>query len=159
VPDAVDLTAVPLPRALTELDSSPRGLTSAQAQSRLQQYGPNEIPEQHRNPILAFLGEPVFMGLGATNVMVHWWMWLCWKGLAADREVGDTVDTAFPSQPYLPTGPIRLPGGAIYGIFTVERREVWSAVAPPVTTHPTDLGVPKWRCNGHSVGLTGAKKR
>ena len=54
--DAVDLKAVPLPEALTELDSSPQGLTSAQAQSRLARYGPNEIIEKHRNPVLAFLG-------------------------------------------------------------------------------------------------------
>ncbi|HUO37549.1 MAG TPA: HAD-IC family P-type ATPase, partial [Mycobacterium sp.] len=54
--DAVDLTAVPLPRALTELDSSPQGLTSAQAQSRLARYGPNEIAEKRRNPVLVFLG-------------------------------------------------------------------------------------------------------
>jgi predicted transcriptional regulator len=38
----------------------------------------------------------------------------------------------------------------------VERREVWSAVAPLVTTQ-TDVGVPKWRYNGRSVGLAGAK--
>ncbi len=54
--DAVDLKAVPLPEALRELDSSPQGLTSAQAQSRLARYGPNEITEKHRNPVLAFLG-------------------------------------------------------------------------------------------------------
>jgi len=40
----------------------------------------------------------------------------------------------------------------------VERREVWSAVAPTVTTQTADVGVPKWRCNGDSVGLAGAKK-
>jgi len=56
VADAVDLKAVPLREALTELDSSPQGLTSAQAQSRLARYGPNEITEKHRNPVLAFFG-------------------------------------------------------------------------------------------------------
>ncbi|MCV7090034.1 plasma-membrane proton-efflux P-type ATPase [Mycobacterium interjectum] len=54
--DTVDLKAVPLPELLTELDSSAQGLTSTQAQSRLARYGPNEIAEKHRNPVLAFLG-------------------------------------------------------------------------------------------------------
>ncbi len=47
---------IPLPEALTELGSSLHGLTSAQAQSRLQRYGPNEIAEEHHNPVLVFLG-------------------------------------------------------------------------------------------------------
>ena len=51
-----ELDSVPLGQALAELDSSARGLTSAQANSRLQQYGPNEIVERHRNPVLALLG-------------------------------------------------------------------------------------------------------
>ncbi len=51
-----ELASVPLPQALTELDSSAQGLTSAQARSRLERYGPNEIAEQHHNPILEFLG-------------------------------------------------------------------------------------------------------
>src|ERR1700740_476604 len=51
-----ELASIPLLQALTELESSARGLTSAQARSRLQRYGPNEIAEQHRNPILVFLG-------------------------------------------------------------------------------------------------------
>ncbi|GAB89195.1 plasma-membrane proton-efflux P-type ATPase [Gordonia rhizosphera] len=54
--EAVDLTAIPLSAALTELDSSPQGLTSVQAQSRLQRCGPNEIIEKRRNPVLVFLG-------------------------------------------------------------------------------------------------------
>ena len=40
----------------------------------------------------------------------------------------------------------------------LERREVWSAVAPPVTTQTTDVGVPKWRCSEHSVVSAGAKE-
>jgi hypothetical protein len=39
----------------------------------------------------------------------------------------------------------------------VERREVWSAVAPPVTTRDDGLGVLQWRCNRHSGQLAGAK--
>lgn len=51
-----ELVSMPLPQALAELDSSAQGLTSAQARSRLQRYGPNEIAEPHHNPILVFLG-------------------------------------------------------------------------------------------------------
>ncbi|HTY28017.1 MAG TPA: cation-transporting P-type ATPase, partial [Mycobacterium sp.] len=47
---------MPLLGALIELDSSAQGLTSAQARSRLERYGPNEIAEQHRNPLLVLLG-------------------------------------------------------------------------------------------------------
>ncbi len=53
---ADQLEKVPLEQALTELDSSPRGLTSAEAQERLKSYGANEIAEKHRNPVLVFLG-------------------------------------------------------------------------------------------------------
>ena len=51
-----ELATIPLPQALTELDSTAQGLTSAQAQARLHRYGPNEIAERHRNPVLVFLG-------------------------------------------------------------------------------------------------------
>ena len=51
-----ELASMPLLQALTELESSAQALTSAQARSRLQRYGPNEVAEQHRNPILVFLG-------------------------------------------------------------------------------------------------------
>ena len=37
-------------------DSSPQGLTSAEAQTRLAQYGPNALKERKVNPILKFLG-------------------------------------------------------------------------------------------------------
>jgi H+-transporting ATPase len=39
----------------SQLDSSPQGLTSAEAQKRLAQYGPNSIEEKRVNPILKFL--------------------------------------------------------------------------------------------------------
>ena len=51
-----ELVSMPLLRALIELNSSAQGLTSAQARSRLQRYGPNEIVEQHHNPLLVLLG-------------------------------------------------------------------------------------------------------
>ncbi len=50
------LTELPLPQLLTELDSSTAGLTAAEALQRLQHYGPNEIVERQRNPVLEFLG-------------------------------------------------------------------------------------------------------
>ena len=50
------LTELPMPQLLAELDSSTAGLTAAEAQQRLQRYGPNEIVERHRNPVLEFLG-------------------------------------------------------------------------------------------------------
>lgn len=40
----------------SELTGTPTGLTTAEAQQRLQRYGPNEIAERHRNPVLEFLG-------------------------------------------------------------------------------------------------------
>jgi len=49
-------TELPLPRVLAELDSSVAGLTTVEALQRLQHYGPNEIAERHRNPVLEFLG-------------------------------------------------------------------------------------------------------
>jgi H+-transporting ATPase len=39
-----------------ELSSSPQGLSEAEAQKRLEQYGPNAIEEKKKNPILKFLG-------------------------------------------------------------------------------------------------------
>jgi H+-transporting ATPase len=39
----------------TQLDSSPQGLTSAEAEKRLARYGPNSIEEKRVNPILKFL--------------------------------------------------------------------------------------------------------
>ena len=50
------LTELPMPQLLAELESSTAGLTAAEAQQRLQRYGPNEIVERHRNPVLEFLG-------------------------------------------------------------------------------------------------------
>ena len=38
-----------------ELASSPQGLSRAEAQTRLAQYGPNALPEKKVNPFLKFL--------------------------------------------------------------------------------------------------------
>jgi H+-transporting ATPase len=50
-----DLQSLPLPELQTVLASSPEGLSDAEAQRRLAQYGYNELAEQHTNPFLKFL--------------------------------------------------------------------------------------------------------
>jgi H+-transporting ATPase len=50
-----NLQTLPLPEVEKELGSSPAGLTQAEAQKRLTQYGPNEIAEKKTNEILKFL--------------------------------------------------------------------------------------------------------
>ncbi len=51
-----DLKSLPLAEVEKKLGSSPDGLTQAEAQKRLIQYGPNEIEEKHTNELLKFLG-------------------------------------------------------------------------------------------------------
>src|SRR5271155_4402560 len=56
-PDAKDdLKTLPLPEVEKKLDTSPDGLTQAEAQKRLAQYGPNELVEKKTNLLLKFLG-------------------------------------------------------------------------------------------------------
>jgi H+-transporting ATPase len=50
-----DLKSLPLTKVEAELASSPQGLTQAEAQNRLVQYGPNEIAEKTESPVLKFL--------------------------------------------------------------------------------------------------------
>jgi len=50
-----DLKSLPLPELQAKLGSSPDGLSQAEAQRRLAQYGPNEIAEKKTNPLLKFL--------------------------------------------------------------------------------------------------------
>src|SRR5664280_993474 len=50
-----DLKSLPMPELQAKLGSSPDGLTGAEAQKRLAQYGPNEIEEKKSNPFLKFL--------------------------------------------------------------------------------------------------------
>ncbi len=55
-PDAKDdLKTLPMAEVEKKLGTSPDGLTQAEAQKRLAQYGPNEIPEKKTNPFLKFL--------------------------------------------------------------------------------------------------------
>ena len=50
------LTSLPMAELQAKLGSSPDGLTQAEAQQRLIQYGPNEIEEKKTNEVLKFLG-------------------------------------------------------------------------------------------------------
>jgi H+-transporting ATPase len=50
-----DLKSLPMPEVENKLASSPDGLSQAEAQKRLAQYGPNEIAEKKTNPLLKFL--------------------------------------------------------------------------------------------------------
>src|SRR6202451_1458851 len=50
-----DLKSLPLCEEEKKLESSPDGLTQAEAQKRLTQYGPNEIAEKKTNELLKFL--------------------------------------------------------------------------------------------------------
>jgi H+-transporting ATPase len=50
-----DLKTLPMPELERKLGSSPDGLTQAEAQKRLAQYGPNEIAEEKTNAFLKFL--------------------------------------------------------------------------------------------------------
>ncbi|HUZ20800.1 MAG TPA: plasma-membrane proton-efflux P-type ATPase [Acidimicrobiales bacterium] len=50
-----DLKTLPLAEVEKRLGSSPDGLTQAEAEKRLAQYGPNEIEEKKDNPLLKFL--------------------------------------------------------------------------------------------------------
>jgi H+-transporting ATPase len=55
-PDAKgDLKTLPLAEVEKQLGTSPDGLTEAEAQKRLTQYGPNEIAEKKTNQFLKFL--------------------------------------------------------------------------------------------------------
>jgi H+-transporting ATPase len=74
-----DLKSLPMPELQTKLGSSPEGLSQAEAQKRLTQYGPNEIEEKKTNRLLKFLtylwGPIPWMIEGAvilSGVVRHW---------------------------------------------------------------------------------------
>ncbi len=55
-PDAKDdLKTLPIAEVEKRLESSPDGLTGAEAQKRLLRYGPNELEEKKTSPLLQFL--------------------------------------------------------------------------------------------------------
>ena len=74
-----DLKSLSLPEVEKKLGSSPDGLSQAEAQKRLTQYGPNEIEEKKTNAFLKFLtyfwGPIAWMIEGAvilSGVVRHW---------------------------------------------------------------------------------------
>jgi H+-transporting ATPase len=74
-----DLKSVSMPELQKKLSSSPDGLSQAEAQKRLTQYGPNEIAEKKTNPFLKFLtyfwGPIPWMIEGAvilSGIVRHW---------------------------------------------------------------------------------------
>ncbi len=78
-PGPPDLKTLSMPELEAKLGSSPDGLTQAEAQKRLTQYGPNEIEERKTNPFLKFLtyfwGPIPWMIEGAvilSGVVRHW---------------------------------------------------------------------------------------
>ena len=50
-----ELKSLPMPEFQIKLGSMPDGLSQAEAQKRLLQYGPNEIEDKKTNPLLQFL--------------------------------------------------------------------------------------------------------
>jgi H+-transporting ATPase len=50
-----DIKSLPMPELQAKLASSPDGLSQAEAQKRLTQYGPNELEEKKTNALLKFL--------------------------------------------------------------------------------------------------------
>ena len=74
-----DLKSLPMPELQTKLGSTPDGLSQNEAQKRLTQYGPNEIPEKKTNLFLKFLsyfwGPIPWMIEGAvilSGMVKHW---------------------------------------------------------------------------------------
>jgi H+-transporting ATPase len=55
VPSRVDLASLSLTKMQEQLDTSPGGLSQAEAKNRLAQYGYNELAEEEVNPLLKFL--------------------------------------------------------------------------------------------------------
>ena len=50
------LADLPVPAVLAELDATPQGLSGEQARGRLERFGPNEIAEKRKSPLLVLLG-------------------------------------------------------------------------------------------------------
>lgn len=54
--EEVDFKDISIEEALKILECTDKGLTAAEVTARLEQYGPNKLPESTVNPILRFLG-------------------------------------------------------------------------------------------------------
>jgi magnesium-transporting ATPase (P-type) len=78
-PAEQQLKDLPLAEILKQLSSSPDGLSSAEAQKRIDKYGYNELPEKKENPLLKFLSYfwgpiPIMIIVAAalSGVLRHW---------------------------------------------------------------------------------------
>jgi|GEM_PF-1357866 len=77
--DGKDLSRIPLKELEERLASSKDGLTTEEAQKRLEQYGYNEIPEKRENVLLKFISYfwgpiPVMIMIAAalSGILRHW---------------------------------------------------------------------------------------
>eukprot|EP00878_Enallax_costatus_P001566 GHUV01001717.1.p1 GENE.GHUV01001717.1~~GHUV01001717.1.p1 ORF type:complete len:123 (+),score=22.34 GHUV01001717.1:589-957(+) len=52
----VDFAKISIPEAFKLLNATPHGLTEAEAAKRLEEFGPNKLPETSVSPVLRFLG-------------------------------------------------------------------------------------------------------
>jgi H+-transporting ATPase len=108
-PDAKDaLKTLPMSEVEKKLRSSPDGLSQAEAQKRLTQYGPNEIKEEKTNPILKFLSYfwgpipwMIEIAVILSGVVGHWedfgiilFLLLCNAvvGFWEERQAGNAID-------------------------------------------------------------------
>ena len=103
-----DLKTLPIAEVEKKLNSSPDGLTDAEAKKRLTQYGPNEIEEKKSNPFLKFLSYfwgPIPWMIEAavilSGVVRHWedfgiilFLLLCNAvvGFWEERQAGNAID-------------------------------------------------------------------
>jgi len=78
-PTEVQPADLPVAELLTRLATSPDGLSQAEAQRRLDQYGYNELPEKRGSPVLKFLSYfwgpiPVMIMIAAilSGILRHW---------------------------------------------------------------------------------------
>ncbi len=71
---------MPVAELVKYLQSSPKGLSQAEAEKRLSQYGYNELPEKKRSPILEFLSyfrgpiPGMIMAAAAISGVLHHWL-------------------------------------------------------------------------------------
>ena len=103
-----DLKTLPMAEVEKKLGSSPDGLTQAEAQKRLTQYGPNEIKEEKTNAILKFLSYfwgpipwMIEIAVVLSAVVGHWedfglilFLLLCNAvvGFWEERQAGNAID-------------------------------------------------------------------
>ena len=103
-----DLKSLPMPEVEKRLGSSPDGLSQAEAQKRLTQYGPNEIKEEKTNPFLKFftyfwgpIPWMIEIAVILSGVVGHWedfgiilFLLLCNAvvGFWEERQAGNAID-------------------------------------------------------------------